>query len=92
MIKCLTNEVPFINADEKLVEFSCGGAGIGSATSYVGFYYSPNDDMNELWCAPPFFSSLTPSGNGFEWHEQNGDNSYYTEHICEHFYYYEASF
>ena len=35
---------------------------------------------------------LAPSGNGFEWQEANGDNWYYTEHICGNFYYYEASF
>ena len=28
----------------------------------------------------------------FEWQESNGDNRYYTEHICGNFYYYEASF
>ena len=81
-----------IDANETHVDFSCGGAGVGSGTSYVGFYYSPNDDMTVVWCAPSSVNSLTPSGNGFEWQEQNGDNRYYTEHICGHFYYYEASF
>ena len=81
-----------IDADKTLVVFSCGGAGIGSATSYVGFYYSPNDDMTAIWCAPSSAGLLRPSGNGFEWQEKNGDNRYYTEHICGHFYYYEASF
>ena len=81
-----------IDADETHVDFSCGGAGVGSGTSYVGFYYSPNDDMTVVWCAPSSVNSMTASGNGFEWQEQNGDNRYYTEHICGHFYYYEASF
>ena len=74
-------------------DVGCGvGAGVGSGTSYVGFYYSSNDDMTAVWCAPSSVNSLTASGNGFEWQEQNGDNRYYTEHICGHFYYYEASF
>ncbi len=81
-----------IDADETVVVFSCGGSGIGSATSYVGFYYTPENDMVALWCAPLYATSLAPSGNGFEWQEANGDNRYYTEHICGHFYYYEASF
>ena len=81
-----------IDVNETYVDFSCGGAGIGSGTSYVGFYYSPNDDMTVVWCAPFSTNSLIPSGNGFKWQEQNGDNQYYTEHICGHFYYYEASF
>lgn len=81
-----------IDAGETCVDFLCGGAGFGSATSYAGFYYSPNDDMTAIWCAPSSEDFLTPSGNGFEWQEQNGDNWYYTENICGHFYYYEASF
>lgn len=81
-----------IDADETLVDFSCGGAGVGSGTSYVGFYYTPDDDMTAVWCAPFSADSLTPAGNGFEWKEPHGDNWYYTEHICGNFYYYEASF
>lgn len=81
-----------IDAGTNVVDFSCGGAGVGSGTSYVGFYYTPDNDMAAVWCAPSSASSLTPSGNGFEWKEPNGDNRYYTEHICGNFYYYEASF
>ena len=81
-----------IDAGSGVVDFSCGGAGLGAATSYVGFYYTADDDMTAVWCAPPSSDSLTPSGNGFEWQEPDGDNRYYTEHICGKFYYYEASF
>lgn len=81
-----------IDADEMVVDFSCGGAGVGSGTSYVGFYYTSENDMAAVWCAPSSASALMPSGNGFEWREPNGDNRYYTEHICGNFYYYEASF
>ena len=81
-----------IDPDEVVVDFSCGGAGVGSGTSYVGFYYTTGNDMTAVWCAPSSASLLTPSGNGFEWQEPNGDNRYYTEHICGNFYYYEASF
>ena len=81
-----------IDPDETVVDFSCGGAGVGSGTSYVGFYYTSENDMAAVWCAPSSASSLIPSGNGFEWQEANGDNWYYTENICGNFYYYEASF
>ena len=81
-----------IDADEAVVDFSCGGAGVGSGTSYVGFYYTADNDMTAVWCAPSSADSLTPLENGFEWKEPNGDNRYYTEHICGNFYYYEASF
>ena len=81
-----------ISARENYVEFSCGGAGIGSGTSYVGFYYTPDHNMTAVDDLVPAYAALKASGNGFEWKEPNGDNRYYTEHICGHFYYYEASF
>ena len=81
-----------INADHEAVDFSCGGAGMGSATAYVGFYYTPDHDITAAWCAPPSASTMTRVGNGYEWREPNGDNRYYTEQICENFFYYEASF
>lgn len=80
-----------IRASGRTVEFSCGGVGIGSGTAYVGFYYAPDRNMSTLWCAPST-AALTPEGNGFLWKEPQGDNQYYTEHICGNFYYYEASF
>ncbi len=79
-----------IDADETVVDFSCGGAGVGSGTSYVGFYYTPENDMAAVWCAPSSASALIPSEDGFLW--KSRDNRYYTEHICGNFYYYEASF
>ena len=81
-----------IDSREDCVDFSCGGAGIGSGTSYVGFYYTPDQDMTAVWCAPQRSGALVPSGDGFFWQEPGGDNRYYTEHICGNFYYYEASF
>lgn len=81
-----------IDADETIVEFSCGGAGFGSETFYTGFYYSLENDLAAVWCAPPSAGALTPSGNGYIWYEDPGDNEYYVEKICEYFYYYEASF
>ena len=87
-----TEFIKNINAEETVVDFSCGGAGIGSGTSYVGFYYSSENNMTAVWCAPSSEDSLTPSEEGYAWQESNGDNYYYTEHICGNFYYYEASF
>ena len=75
-----------------VADFPCGGAGVGSGTSYVGFFYTETDDMAAVWCAPSSAALLTPSGDGFEWQEKNGDNRYYVEHICGRFYYYESSY
>ena len=81
-----------IEESETVVDFSCGGVGMGSGTAYVGFYYTSENDMAAVWCAPASADLLTPSGDGFEWKESDGDNRYYTEQICGNFYYYEASF
>lgn len=81
-----------IDADETIVDFSCGGAGVGSGTSYVGFFYTPGHDMTAVWCAPSSPNVMIPTSTGYEWQEPNGDNRYYVEHICGNFYYYEASF
>ena len=82
--------VKSIYPDEQCVDFSCGGAGFGSATSYVGFFYTPDHDMGAVWCGCDE-ALLVPCGVGFE-HRWNGDNRYYVEHICGNFYYYEASY
>ena len=93
-IRTSTHIIQLIDDDEigrGFVDFDCGGSGFGPETSYCGFYYSADDDMTEIWCAPRNVS-LSKSGSGYEWHEENGDNTYYTENICGHFYYYEASY
>ena len=81
-----------VSLRDGVAEFSCGGGGVGSGTSYVGFFYTETDDMAAVWCAPSSAALLTPSGDGFEWQERNGDNRYYVEHICGRFYYYESSY
>lgn len=81
-----------INVHEDCIDFYCGGAGFGSQTSYCGFFYTESDDMYAIWCAPSRGTKLTPEGNGYLWKEKKGDNRYYVEKICDHFYYYDASF
>lgn len=81
-----------IDADETVVDFSCGGAGMGPETACVGFFYTPDNDMTALGWAPSSVSELVPNGNGFEWWQENGDDYYYVEHICGNFYYYELYF
>lgn len=79
-----------INVEEEIIDFDCGGSGFGSATSYYGFYYASGDDkMTAIWCGG---GPLSKDGDGYSWREAEGDNSYYTEEICENFYYYESTF
>lgn len=81
-----------IDADDDMVDFYCGGAGFGSATAYCGFYYTAEDDIRAIWCAPKYGEKMIECGDGFLWQQEDGDNQYYTEEICDGFYYYEASY
>lgn len=78
-----------ITVEGDIVNFSCGGAGLGSSTSYYGFYYTKNENLTAIWCCG---GAVVPDGKGWSWKESDGDNSYYTEKICDNFYYYEAHF
>ena len=73
--------------DGAFVEFTCGGWGLGSSTSYYGFYYSP--------AGPRAFqgtkAELVPQNGGFAW-QGEGDNHGFTREISQGFYYYEAHF
>lgn len=81
-----------VNAGEECIEFECGGAGFGPETAYWGFFYTAEDNIHTVWCAPPRGSTFFPEGAGQRWKEPGGDNEFYVEHIVGHFYYYEAAF
>ena len=84
-----------VYSDTEIVDVYCGGSGFGSATSYYGFYYSPDGLPRDAWCGSDFGRTpdeLIPEGKGFAIKNSNDDNYYYTEKIRENFYYYEAHF
>ena len=69
------------------VEFTWGGWGLGSSTSYYGVYYSPSGPQ-------PFQGAeveLIPQENGWAW-QGEGDNQGFTKALEENFYYFEAHF
>ena len=76
--------------NEYCVCFDCGGFGLVPDTHGFGFYYSPDSSAIAIeMCAT---EDLQPMGNGMGWKEDKGDNTYYTEEIIEHFFYYEAHY
>ena len=84
-----------VYSDTEVIDVYCGGTGIGSATSYYGFYYSPDGLPKDAWRGSNFgrtSDELTPEGKGFAIKNSNDDNYYYTEKIRNNFYYYEAHF
>lgn len=75
--------------EHQMVEFLISGIGFGSATSYYGCYYSPDD-------VPLAFQNtqaeLTKCGEkSWKWSGQ-GDNQGKTIRIMDNWYYFEASF
>ncbi|WP_283608027.1 hypothetical protein [Faecalispora anaeroviscerum] len=76
-------------ADSEMVEFLCGGSGLGSSTSYSGFYYSPSDIPLGFQGEP---ITLTKTDTGWSYEEAGGDNHYETEKIIDCWYYYHMSF
>ena len=72
---------------QAFVEFTWGGWGLGSSTSYYGVYYSPSGPR-------PFQGAgveLPPQEDGWAW-QGVGDNQGFTKALGGDFYYFEAHF
>ena len=84
----LVEQVDLWGAPPKsFVEFTCGGWGLGSSTSYYGVYYSPSGPQ-------PFQGAgveLIPQEDGWAW-QGEGDNQGFTRPLGGDFYYFEAHF
>ena len=70
------------------LDFFCFGFGIVPSSSCKGFYYSPQDVPRGYQGSR---QPLTDAGAGWSW-EDDGDNRYYTEKLCDKFYFYEVHF
>ena len=77
---------------EPCVNFYCGGYGISTSSCEFGFYYSFDDQPLGVWqdCVFAFSDQLTAEGGGYAGEFQH--NRYYTEKICDNFWYYELQF
>lgn len=77
-----------VNREEKMVEFHTGGSGIGSETSYKGFYYSPEDAYLPFQGCGEDVEVY--DGTGY-W--TDGTDNYGTVHrLCKYFFWFEAHF
>ena len=83
-----------IDTVDGVIDFYCGGAGMGPSTSYYGFYYTADNSPAAIFAGTSFGDPaiLREDGNGFSMQEEIGDNHYHTEKILDGFYYYEAHF
>ena len=88
-----------ITKHDNYVEFYCGGKGMGGETSYCGFYYFANDDLQavlnvlaQLIGGADTDIEFTAEGSGYIWRAAEGDNSLYVEKIDNNLYYYYQSY
>ena len=88
-----------ITKHDNFVEFYCGGKGMGGETSYCGFYYFANDDLQavlnvlaQLIGGADTDVEFTTEDNGYIWRAVEGDNSLYVEKIDNNLYYYYQSY
>ena len=93
------SEIKEITKHDNYVEFYCGGKGMGGETSYCGFYYFANDDLQtvlnelaQLIGRADTDIEFTAEGSGYIWRAAEGDNSLYIEKIDNNLYYYYQSY
>ena len=73
------------------IEFECIVEGILTSSFQAGFYYSPDDEPAYVgWFMFNSLDELVEDGDGYSYSDGT-DNRYYTERICENFYYYTES-
>ncbi len=65
----------------QIVDFYCGGTGIGSATNYYVFYYSSDNNPKAIFAGTIIseIPNFQIEKNGFFIKNSNDDNYYYTE-------------
>ena len=74
--------------NDGVIKFMCVAEGIVTSSVEAGFYYSPDDAPAYVGWFPNI--KLAEDGDGWSW-SGGTDNRYYTQRICENFYYYTQS-
>lgn len=76
------------NYNGGIIKFMCVAEGIATSGVEAGFYYSPSDVPAYVGWFPNI--KLVEDGDGYSYSDGT-DNRYYTQRICENFYYYTES-
>ena len=83
-------DVTFWDYEGTAVEFSMGGSGRGSSTTYWGIQYVPSGER--LGFQGSRLEGWISDGDGWRWEESGGDNRCYIQELDERWYYYEMEF
>lgn len=75
----------------EIIEFECIAEGLVTSSFQAGFYYAPDDEPTYVgWFLGSRLDELLEDGDGWSYSDGT-DKRYYTERICENFYYYTES-
>ena len=85
-------KIESVQALEDGIDFYCGGYGIVPSSHEYGFYYTYDDTPKGIWCGTKYCESKLLEKDGDGYSTNKSQNYYYTQRICEHFYYYEVHF
>ena len=83
-------DVTFWDYEGTAVEFSMGGSGLGSSTTYWGIQYVPSGER--LGFQGSRLEGWISDRDCWRWEESGGDNRCYIQELDEHWYYYEMEF
>ena len=78
-----------VNSSDQCVIYDCGGQGIAPSSTSFGFYYSYNDEPHVVTETSYYYYGLGLNSEGKGYSANIDHNYYYTEKICENFWYFE---
>lgn len=85
-----------VSANNKKTEFHAfKSTGFSDAGIDYGYYYSKSDspELYDKYQSMGDFTGFTKVDKGWQWHKPNsGEDWYYTERICNNWFYYELHF
>ncbi len=72
-----------------VVDFSCGGTGNVTNSTYTGFYYSGDDTPYPMVFDTQTLVETAPGV--YHWENENGSHITHSERICENWFYYHVT-
>ncbi len=77
-----------IRETETVIDFSCGGTGLSTSSTYTGFYYSSDDTPY-----PMVFDSQTLEETApgvYHWENEDSSHITHSQRICKNWFYYHV--
>ena len=82
-----TRVVKSVYKRSEITKFSCGGTGLATNSTYVGFYYSADNVPHSFLFGDVVFTEV--SDGVYEWQDERGLHKSHIERICDNWFYYD---